>query len=67
MASSPCRRCHRYLGKGYRDFVAVLKKSEVGLFPVCITRDFLIKQAGLTGVAPRIAETFVPSGWMCLI
>ena len=66
-ASNLCRRCHRYLGKGYRDFIAVLKKSEAGLFPVCITREFLIKQAGLTGVAPRIANTFVPNRRMCLI
>lgn len=44
MASTPCRRCHRYLGKGYRDFVAVLEESEAGLFPVCITREFLINR-----------------------
>jgi hypothetical protein len=69
MASSPCRSCHRYQGKGYRGFRRT-RKSEAGFFPcVLITGEFFyeprvsLNWGGTTDVQTRSS----PLGRTCFL
>ena len=56
---NPSRKYHRYLGKRYKQNIAVPEMSEAGFHPIRrIRRIFCF--LSLTGVVPRMPGAFVP-------